>query len=297
MNAINPAQLTSNLSGHWHGSYGVAPCPVCQIERRKDQNALTINVDGERLLLHCKKLGCEFRDILAAAGITAGTFEVDALAMENARREREAKAAKVLTRARSLFDYAKPIIGTKGEVYLRERGISCSMPRSLRWASDIYHAPSGSYCSAMIAQVSPTGAVHRTFFTKQGIRLDKVPSAAKNCSPKMMLGSCQGGAVALSGDDGPLVVTEGIETGLSLLSGLLSGPHTVWAALSRTGMAGLELPRDPHDLIIATDGDEPGATAGNQLAQRAQALWWNVSLLPAPDGQDWNDVLQSEVTA
>jgi DNA primase len=62
-------------------------------------------------------------------------------------------------------------------------------------------------------------------------------------------------------------------------------------------MAGLELPRDPHDLIIATDGDEPGATAGNQLAQRAQALGWNVSLMPAPDGQDWNDVLQSEVTA
>jgi len=27
------------------------------------------------------------------------------------------------------------------------------------------------------------------------------------------------------------------------------------------------------------------------LAERAHAAGWTVSLLPAPDGQDWNDVL------
>jgi hypothetical protein len=64
-------------------------------------------------------------------------------------------------------------------------------------------------------------------------------------------------------------------------------------------MAGLELPRTPHDLIIATDSDDNGAgkMAGNRLAIKAQGLGWNVSLMPAPEGQDWNDALQGEVMA
>ncbi len=33
--------LTQALGGRWHGHYGAAPCPVCQPERRKGQNALT----------------------------------------------------------------------------------------------------------------------------------------------------------------------------------------------------------------------------------------------------------------
>lgn len=116
---IDPAQLTHDLGGQWHRSYGVAPCPVCQADRRKDQNALTIRTDGERLLMHCKKLGCDFRDILTASGITPGHVEIDRIAMENAERERKADAARKLARARSMWDHGKPIHGTKGEAYLR----------------------------------------------------------------------------------------------------------------------------------------------------------------------------------
>lgn len=83
----------------------------------------------------------------------------------------------------------------------------------------------------------------------------------------------------------------GIETGLSLLSGLLSCPATVWAALSTSGMKALHLLPDPHRLTVATDGDEPGHAAGNALATRASALGWAVSILPAPDRCDWADVL------
>lgn len=65
-------QLTEKLRGRWHCKYGTAPCPVCQPQGRKDQNALTLTdgADG-RLLLHCKKAGCAFCDILAAAGIAS----------------------------------------------------------------------------------------------------------------------------------------------------------------------------------------------------------------------------------
>lgn len=151
---------------------------------------------------------------------------------------------------------------------------------------DIYHQPGGRWGCAMVANVEPTGGVHRTFFDKKGKRLSK--------NAKLMLGPCAGGAVRLSSGPGPLVVAEGLEAGLALLSGLLSGPAAVWAALSTSGMQALELTPEPHRLTIATDGDEPGKLAGNSLATRAAALGWKVSLLPAPDGQDWADVLAAK---
>jgi hypothetical protein len=134
----------------------------------------------------------------------------------------------------------------------------------------------------MIGDVS-TGGVHRTYFEKTGVRISR--------NAKMMQGPCAGGAVVLSEAQGPLVVCEGIETGLSLLSGLLSYPVTVWAALSTSGIRALDLPQSVGRLTIAADGDAPGKEAANALATRATALGWKVSLLPAPDGKDWNDVL------
>lgn len=285
MTVIDPTQLTHDLGGKWYTTYGTAPCPVCQPQRRKDQNALGIAVKDNKLLMNCKKSGCDFRDILVAARVTPGSVEIDRMALQANEHTQKEQAAKLKARARSIWDHAKPIQGTKGEAYLMARGITCALPDTLRWLSDTYHTPSGTYCSAMVADVT-TGGLHRTFFTKQGVRLSK--------SEKMMLGPCAGGVVRLSEAPGPLVVCEGIETGLSLLSGLLEGPHTVWAALSTSGIKGLNLPQLAGDLIIAPDGDEAGRAAASVLAHRADALGWQVSLMPAPEGQDWNDFLQNE---
>lgn len=284
-NTIDPRQLTQDLGGKWAQSYGTAPCPICQ-DRRKDQNALTIRTEGDRLLLHCKKSNCSFTDLLKAAGIAPGTFEVDPAAQREADQARAEFEAHQLNKARNAWAYGKPIIGTKGEAYLRARGITCDLPDTLRWVSDCYHGPSGRFVSAMVGNVQPTGGVHRTFFEKSGERI------AKNA--KMMLGPCAGGAVRLSEAVGPLVVCEGIETGLSLMSGLLDGPASVWAALSTSGIRALNLPPRPPSgsLVIATDGDTPGREAGAVLADRANALGWPVSIMTAPEGQDFNDVLQ-----
>jgi hypothetical protein len=103
--------------------------------------------------------------------------------------------------------------------------------------------------------------------------------------------------VRLSQEPGPLVVAEGIETALSLASGLLREPATVWAALSTSGLRGLRLPAEPGRLAIASDGEAAGREAAAALAERAAALGWRVSLLPAPDGQDWNDVLRGRAAA
>ena len=113
----------------------------------------------------------------------------------------------------------------------------------------------------------------------------------------MMQGPCAGGAVAVSEARGPLVVCEGIETGLSLASGLLDAAAMIWAALSTSGMRALILPPQPSALIIAPDGDEPGRAAALALAERAYFCGWQVSMMPAPDGHDWNDVLTGKVSA
>lgn len=278
----DPAQLTRSLGGKWHRSYGAAPCPVCQPETRRDQNALTVAAGQGRLLLDCKKSGCAFTDILAAAGIAFGRIEIDRAAIERARRDREATDVKRRSQAQNLWDRSQSIVGTPGEVYLRARGITCRLPAAMRWLPETYHGPTAQAVSAIVAKVS-SGGVHRTFFDASGRRLA--------VGAKMMLGPCQGGAVRLTECLGPLVVCEGLETGLSLACGLLSGPANIWATLSTSGMKGVRLPERPGKLTIATDGDPAGRTAGNALASRAAAIGWSVSLLPAPDKRDWNDIL------
>lgn len=52
-----------------------------------------------------------------------------------------------------------------------------------------------------------------------------------------------------------------------------------------------------HTLTIAADGDDAGAGAALTLAERANALGWQVSLLPAPQGKDWNDVIRGKAVA
>ena len=54
-------------------------------------------------------------------------------------------------------------------------------------------------------------------------------------------------------------------------------------------MAGLILPRDPGELVIAPDGDAPGREAAKKLAERANAAGWHVRIMKCPEGADWND--------
>jgi hypothetical protein len=288
-------QITIDLAGKWHGTYGSAACPVCQLERRRDQTALTLtDGNGGRLLLHCKKSGCSFRDILAAAGIAPGSYSPpDPATIAQRETERRAEIDKRSRQARALWDEAIPIIGTLAETYLRGRGITCPLPDTLRFHADCWHGPTARKWPAMVALVEGAAgfAIHRTYLVPNG------QGKAQIEPNKMMLGCTRGGAVRLTEAQGALVICEGIETGLSLASGLLRAPATIWAALSTSGMQGLQLPSSAGRITIATDGDDAGRAAGHELAKRAHGLGWKVSILPAPDGRDWNDILQKRSVA
>jgi len=284
--------LTRDLGGKWLASYGAAPCPVCQPERRRDQNALTLtNRPCGRLLAHCKKSGCSFRDLAAALGLTSGDFaKPDPAEIAKRKDEQWLDVSRKARQAEGVWKDACPIHGTTGEAYLRRRGITCDLPDTLRFSPTCWHS-SAQRLPALIAAVEgcDLAAVHRTYIRPDGTDKTRVDP------PKAMLGSVNGGAVRLTEGPGPLVVAEGIETALSLACGLVSGPATIWAALSTSGIRGLRLPVKPGRMIVASDGDDPGRAAAHVLAERAYGLGWAVSMLPAPDGCDWNDVLTGKV--
>lgn len=294
-------QITLDLGGKWHGRYGVCACPCCQPERRRDQIALTLSdgTDG-RLLAHCKKSGCTFADVLAAAGIRSGDYRPpDPATIAQRDREERAQAEKRARQAERCWQEALPIGGTIAERYLRGRGITCDLPGTLRFHPEAWHGATAKRHPALVAWVQGAGAaaVHRTYLRPDGTGKADIDPA------KAMLGATAGGAVRLTDATGPLVVAEGIETALSLASGLLGRPATIWAALSASGMRGLRLPRlggfgglgaGRASLIVAVDGEKAGRDAGRALAERAAALGWQVSIADPGDGRDFNDRLIGE---
>ncbi|CUJ95572.1 conjugative transfer relaxase protein TraI [Ruegeria denitrificans] len=286
--------ITQALGGRWSGRSGIACCPA---HDDRSPSLSIANGHSGQLLLTCHA-GCSFVHVLEALkglGLAGSQEKYAPLSSEVVRKNREEERRQTLRRAeiaQSVWKEAQPVCGTPGETYLRKRGITCPLPSSLRYLDRCWH-PAAKQVPALIGYVGGTDtfAVHRTYLRIDGAgKTDLSPS-------KAMLGATKGGAVQLSNAPGRLVVTEGIETGLSLLSGLMHGPIEVWAALSASGMKSLYLPEHPGELVIAPDGDAVGREAAQVLAHRAYALGWHVSLLPAPDGYDWNDVLMGKAKA
>lgn len=287
---MNARELCAKLDGHWYGGYGTAACPVCQPDGRRDQNALTLT-DGDGVLLaNCKRLGCAYSDILNTVGFERGDYQAPSPAkLEQRRQQRELQERNRADMALRCWNETQPIQGTIGETYLRGRGISCDLPGETRFHANCWHK-SGQSFPAIISAVTGLAklrapAVHRIYLRSDGSgKADVDP-------PKTMLGRTAGGGVVLSRNEGPIVVTEGIETGLSLASGLLGEPATIIAALSTSGMQSLELPDAPKRLIIAPDGDDAGKLAAERLAERAYALGWDIGMMIPPTGKDWNDLI------
>ncbi len=275
------------LGGRWHGGYGLSFCP--RHENTKTPALSIKDSDDGRLLVYCHA-GCAGADVLAALrarGLLEGRsdWKPDPREIERRTAEQEAERRRRIQLARWCWSEAGSITGTLAERYLRARGITCPLPPSLRFHPRCWHGPTAAKAPALVSAVvidRVLVGIHRTYLAEPGVK-------AFGDNAKLMLGRCAGGAVRLSDGAGALLVAEGIETGLSLLSGITDTHLRTWSALSTSGVAGLILPREPGEMVLAPDGDRPGREAARKLADRASAARWRVRVMDCPDGRDWND--------
>ena len=159
--------ITYKLGGTFAFGRGLAPCPICQPERRRDQRALSIRESNGKLLLHCFKSGCDFVDIARAVDLAPDRANCDWDNIHGNSEKQPQYRANRFREARSQWFIGEPISGTRGETYLCNRGITCPLPPSLRWTPKAFHSPSSSWHGAITADVT-TGGIHRTFIDSSG---------------------------------------------------------------------------------------------------------------------------------
>ncbi len=278
------------------GSYVLKACPVCGYRDTSVKDG-----DGGRLLFACPGNNCSFADLMAALraqGIVDGRANANwTPPSRRTTAEKDAKAEAMAEMARKLWTgKTVPAPGTIVDTaYLPGRGVTMSVPPTIRFAPALKHKPTGLVLPAMVAAFArwpdnKVCAIHRTYLTADGRRKAPVTQS------KMTLGPVAGAAIRLAAAGPVLIVAEGIETTLSAMQATdLPG----WAAFSAGNMRELILPPLPlaAEVIVAADNDENGV---GQNAARAAAERWHAEgrkvriALPPTAGTDWNDLIQGE---
>lgn len=277
-------RIVTALSGNWRRERGVCCCPA-----HEDKVAsLSVRVGDRTLLFKCFA-GCDTASVLAA--LRARRCDVPRL--KDQRRSDHEIGGEVhsLGRVRRLWFEGKPLPGTIGEAYLRNRRIR-SLPSALR-----FHplCPVGQgrwlrYRPAVIAAVSGDGgmsALQRIFLAPGGRGL-----AADMAVPKLSLGRLHDGAVRLSPAGPELGLAEGIETAMSATA-LLGIP--VWAALGSSRLHAVGIPPSVKRLVLLPDNDGAGHLAAKKASLAYSRSDLDLSIEWPPDGfNDWNDVLRRQ---
>lgn len=296
--------IVEALGGEWRGRSGLAPCPICQPEGRRDQRALSVSESGGRTLVRCHKSGCAVWPELQRRGLVEGRGEgaspPDPAEAERRRQEERRRDAQRLRAAHDLFAAGVSCENTPAAVYLEGRGIRevrfNRLSPTLRFHPGALHSPSGLHLPAMLAQIrGPKGqalGIHRTFLKPDGSGKTDVGPA------KMMLGPSAGGAVRFGPDAPVLGLAEGVETALSVCAASRRGLRlTVWATLSTSGLKAVVLPPAPTAavVLICADHDDAGLAAAEATAERLEAEGRTVQIITPPTpGTDFNDVLRGK---
>lgn len=296
---ITARELVKALEGRWQGGYGMARCPA-----HDDHNpslAIALGGDG-KTLLKCHA-GCDQAAVIDALRVRGLWGDDESRSVPSGAkkfpRDQEARDLEgergKNNLARDLWRKAVPAAETSVGDYLASRGLSgVTIPPTIRYFPHAWHKNTRTIWPAMIAAVMhwpgrEIVAIHRTFLTLCGT--DKAPVSPN----RMMLGPVQGGAVRLCQHGPALAVTEGIETGLSVM---METGLPVWAALSARGIETLILPPGVREVTICADNDESGR--GQQAAERAAARWTaqgrtvRIALPPEP-GTDFNDLVSGAI--
>ena len=192
--------------------------------------------------------------------------------------------------ARRLWRRCRAIDGSHAERYLHARGLSRCRFAALRFHPELRYRE-GSTVRRFPALVAAVTAGDGAIAGVQRTWLDpRSPAKADVAAPRKALGRIHGLAVRFGSpsDDAALVVGEGIETVLSLITAV---PEiTAAAALSAGSLGAFAPPSGIARLAIARDNDEDGALAAERLARRCARLGIAATVI-VPIGNDFNDDL------
>lgn len=233
--------------------------------------------------------------------------------MEQAQRVRQEREVQYQddTRemAQRIWDASEPLLdeatASKAHDYLRSRGLALASlnvewPDCLRFGRLPYPKKPGLH-PALVCRVDDMSgdlcAVWRIFLRSDARKLDVE-------NPKLGLGPAGGGAVRIGGIGPKIGLAEGLESALGAWN-LIGRKYPVWAALSTSGLIGIELPLGVEHVVIFPDGDAsmrkkdgeyvPAVPAGRKaaLTLRARLLQEGIGCTIAAEpsaGKDYADL-------
>lgn len=227
------------------------------------------------------------------------------LVQEDIQQKREQQEAQyqesTTAAAQVIWDASTAITGTLAQTYLLNRGIPAFETDVLRFHPALPYPGKLKRYPALICRVDGMDgslcAIWRIFLRDDGRKAD-----VSNC--KLGLGPAGGGAVRIGGIGPKVAVAEGLESALGFWF-LTGRKYPVLAALSTSGMIGIELPLGVDHCVIVPDGDrpirkkgdeyEPAVPAGRKAAQalRSRLLAEGIAVTIAAEpnqGQDYCDL-------
>lgn len=163
--------------------------------------------------------------------------------------------------ARAIWRGSKPAPGTLAEAYLRSRGINIAIPESIRFTSLCYGKRGREYPCLVAVVAGPDSkfwGIQRTYLADDGSGKANLPK------PKLSLGKVSGGAIRLAPVSGNLVVTEGLEDGLTLQQTMGAA---AWVAAGASMLPKMRFPDLVTSVAIGGDNDAPGRSAADKAAQ------------------------------
>jgi len=182
---------------------------------------------------------------------------------------------------------AVPVAGTAAEAYLRGRGLHLPIPESIRFAR-LRYGKRGDLHPVLVALLASADnkvtGVQRTYLKKDGSGKADVPT------PKLSLGRVRGAAIRLAPAAGELIVTGGLEDGLTLQQEL---GKAVWAATGEGNMANMILPVGVRSVVVGADGDDSGEAHAKRAADAFAIQGRTVRIIrPLSGFKDFNFELQ-----
>ena len=271
---MNARDIVNARGGKWMTNYGLTSCPVCQPEMRKDQIGLSVSDKNGRLLMKCHKGNCDYVSILK--GVGAGSERSPGQSDD----DRKARVAEDLRRALSGRATAKKVMGASRRrihPYTSRKGF----PRLEFPTISIAELKRIIKIPMMLGDLHPDDMLLCVPMRTEDGELRSVEFISGSGVKCFLPGGKLKKTACWMGKEGPVVLCEGVATGLSLWRSAASQELAIRVACAGSASNMLSL-RGVASFVMA-DNDESGA------GRKAALDVGKPFTMPPIVGTDFND--------